>query len=65
VFEVRMILGACGRGDYNIDGTVNTLDVIGFLNDWSAGNANADHNCDGQVDTIDVISFLNDWNAGC
>lgn len=52
-------------GDYNQDGTVNTLDVLAFLNDWSNGNLAADCNGDGVVNTIDVLCFLNRWSAGC
>ena len=56
--------GACAA-DWNGDGTVNTQDVLAFLNDWSAGNAAADINGDGTVNTQDVIAFLNLWTAGC
>ncbi|MBK7403257.1 MAG: hypothetical protein IPJ41_01155 [Phycisphaerales bacterium] len=52
-------------GDWNGDGSTNTLDVLAFLNDWAAGNANADLNGDGVVNTLDVLAFLNAWNAGC
>lgn len=52
-------------GDFNGDGTVNTLDVISFLNAWAAGDSSADINDDGTVNTLDVIAFLNAWAAGC
>jgi hypothetical protein len=51
--------------DFNDDGSVNTVDVLAFLNAWSAGNASADCNDDGSVNTVDVLCFLNLWNAGC
>jgi hypothetical protein len=51
--------------DFNGDGSVNTQDVIAFLNAWNAGAGNADINGDGSVNTQDVILFLNLWNAGC
>ena len=51
--------------DLNGDGVVNTLDVLAFLNAWSAGSDTADWNHDGQVNTLDVLGYLNDWNAGC
>ncbi|MCC7388685.1 MAG: hypothetical protein IT431_07935 [Phycisphaerales bacterium] len=52
-------------GDWNADGAVNTLDVLAFLNHWSAGDPIADVNGDGQVNTLDVLGFLNAWNQGC
>jgi hypothetical protein len=51
--------------DFNGDGTVNTQDVISFLNSWNAGDDSADINGDGAINTQDVIAFLNLWNAGC
>jgi hypothetical protein len=51
-------------GDYNGDGTVNTLDVLAFLNDWAAGLPNADCNADGVVNTLDVLCYLNRYAAG-
>ena len=52
-------------GDFNGDGTVNTLDVLAFLNAWTAGETSADINGDGTVNTLDVLAFLNAWTAGC
>ena len=51
--------------DFNCDGGVNTLDVLGFLNAWSAHDASGDFNHDGAVNTLDVLAFLNAWSAGC
>jgi subtilisin family serine protease len=51
--------------DFNSDGSVNTVDVLAFLNAWSAGDSSADINADGSVNTQDVLAFLNLWNAGC
>ena len=51
--------------DFNGDGTVNTLDVLSFLNAWSAGDGRADVNDDGTVNTLDVLAFLNAWSGGC
>ncbi len=51
--------------DFNDDGSVNTLDVLAFLNAWSAGDSSADINGDGAVNTLDVLAFLNLWSAGC
>lgn len=51
--------------DWNADGTVNTLDFLAFLNDWTARNPRADLNDDGTVNTLDFLEFLNVWVAGC
>lgn len=56
--------GICGA-DWNNDGAVNTLDVLGFLNDWVAAEYWADLNLDDQVNTLDVLAFLNEWAGGC
>ncbi|MFG0242706.1 MAG: GC-type dockerin domain-anchored protein [Phycisphaerales bacterium JB054] len=60
----RVAIEYC-EGDWNGDGTANTLDVLAFLNDWNAGDAGADVNEDGDINTLDVLAFLNAWNAGC
>ena len=51
--------------DFNHDLLVNTLDVLAFLNAWSAGNPDGDFNHDGTINTLDVLDLLNDWAAGC
>ncbi len=51
--------------DFNNDGAVNTLDVLAFLNAWSAGDPSADFNGDGSINTLDVLAFLNAWSTGC
>ncbi|MDQ7014333.1 MAG: GC-type dockerin domain-anchored protein [Planctomycetota bacterium] len=51
--------------DFNQDGTVNTQDVLAFLNAWSNGDPEADFNNDGTINTQDVLAFLNAWSAGC
>ncbi len=53
------------QADFNGDGVVNTLDVLAFLNAWSARDPRADINGDGVVDTRDVLAYLNLWSAGC
>ncbi len=53
------------RADCNADGAVDTLDVLCFLNLWTAADPGADCNADGTVDTLDVLCFLNAWNQGC
>lgn len=56
--------GGCAA-DFNGDGTVNTQDVLSFLNAWAAGDPLADFNDDGVINTQDVLAFLNAWTAGC
>ena len=51
--------------DVNGDGTVNTQDVLAFLNVWTAGEPQGDFNADGTINTQDVLAFLNAWVAGC
>jgi len=58
-------LGARPRADFNDDASVNTLDVLAFLNAFVAGDDSADFNGDGTVNTIDVVAFLNAWTEGC
>ncbi len=55
-------------GDYDGSGAVDLLDLLAFLNDWSArlGQAVAvggpgDVMADGVVDLLDLLSFLSDW----
>lgn len=53
----------CAATDINNDGSVNTQDVLLFLNAWNARDCLADWNRDGSVNTQDVLAFLNDWTA--
>ncbi len=51
--------------DFNHDNTINTQDVLAFLNAFTSNDPNADFNGDGTVDTQDVLAFLNAWTSGC
>ncbi|MCW5775860.1 MAG: dienelactone hydrolase family protein [Phycisphaeraceae bacterium] len=51
--------------DWNLDGVVNTLDFLAFLNQWADAHPDADFNGDGSVNTLDMLSFLNAYNEGC
>jgi hypothetical protein len=51
--------------DLNLDGIVDTRDLIRFLQLWATDDEEADWNRDDVLDTRDVIAFLNAWNAGC
>jgi hypothetical protein len=53
------------EADFNGDGTVNTIDFIGFLNAWNGDDNAADFNGDGTINTLDVIGYLNAFTAGC
>lgn len=55
----------CCPADFNLDGAVDTRDVILFLNAWSSEDHTADWNGDGDVNTQDFLAFLNDWVTGC
>lgn len=51
--------------DSNLDGAVNTLDFLEYLNLWTSGDPKADWNEDGTVNTLDFLAYLNAWTAGC
>ena len=63
--EIWAVHASTCIADFNGDGTVDTLDVLAFLNAFTAGDSTADINGDGTVDTLDVLAFLNAWTAGC
>ena len=52
-------------GDFNGDGSVNTQDVLAFLNAWTSDDPSSDCTGDGNINTQDVLCFLNAWTAGC
>jgi hypothetical protein len=60
---LRVDLGCVA--DWNIDGSINTLDFLSYLNDWTAGDLIADLTGNGSVDTQDFLAFLNNWTGGC
>lgn len=51
--------------DWDMDGAVNSADVIAYLDDWAQARGDADINADGVIDTRDFIMFLGAWSAGC
>lgn len=51
--------------DFNLDGVVNTLDVLAYINAWASMDYRADCDGCGSVDTIDFLCFLNQWVTGC
>ena len=51
--------------DWNKDGTVNSQDVLAFLNDWTSNTPEADLNGDTIFNSLDVLAFLNLYNTPC
>lgn len=53
--------------DYDGSGTVNTQDLLAFLNDFTGSTeiGDPDLNGDGEVNTLDFLAFLNLFVAGC
>jgi hypothetical protein len=51
--------------DMNCDNTIDTRDVLQFLNLWNAQDDRADFDGNGSIDTRDVLAFLNTWNQPC
>lgn len=58
-------LGASCRADFNGDGTVDSRDVVAYMNTWAQKSPLADWNYDAFVDIRDFIAFLNAWTTGC
>ncbi|GIK18610.1 MAG: hypothetical protein DYG93_06410 [Leptolyngbya sp. PLA2] len=68
VDDFRVAFGGCASdcyADCNGDTVVNSLDVICFLNFYSASDPAADCNGDTVVNSLDVICFLNAYTSGC
>ncbi len=61
---VYRLRDACAA-DYNRDCSLNTLDVLDFLNDWILDKPEADFNGDTAVNSLDVLAFLNAYALGC
>ena len=54
------------KGDINVDGFVNFLDIAPFITLLSSGDfqAEADCNCNGVVDFLDIAPFINALSGG-
>lgn len=50
-------------GDWNLDGGIDSDDVIAFFLQWDSGDA--DTNGSGTTDFDDLILFMADWDRGC
>lgn len=51
--------------DWNVDGVVDTRDIIAFLGSWSDRDVRADINNDGIFDRADLRAFVSVWRQGC
>ncbi|MBK7405858.1 MAG: DNRLRE domain-containing protein [Phycisphaerales bacterium] len=51
--------------DWDMDGLVNTRDVLAYLGEWAAASNSADLDQSGNVNTYDLLIFLNYWTSGC
>ncbi|GMV72578.1 MAG: hypothetical protein AMXMBFR77_24160 [Phycisphaerales bacterium] len=51
--------------DFNLDGVVNSMDMLAFLYAYAQGELSADLDGDGRLTTLDVLVFMNAWAAGC
>ncbi|MBN4052582.1 hypothetical protein JYT82_00555 [bacterium AH-315-K20] len=51
--------------DFDGNGEVNTLDLLGFLNAFASGDPRADFDGNGNVNTLDVLFFLNEYPQPC
>ena len=65
----RLVSPTCDAciADYNNDGTLDTLDFLAYLNDFTGSTqiGDPDLNGDGAVDTLDFLLYLNLYAAGC
>ena len=51
--------------DWVSDGSINTIDFISFLGDWTATDPSTDLDGNGTINTADVVAYINAWVAGC
>lgn len=50
--------------DFDVDGVINTVDFVSFLNAFSRGDPAADVNLDSRLNSLDFVAFLNAYNDG-
>jgi hypothetical protein len=51
--------------DFNLDGAVDSDDVITYFAQWDSNDINADVSGDGGVDGDDIVVFFGRWDSGC
>lgn len=51
--------------DFTGDGTVDTRDVLAFLNVWNVGDPRAYIDGHGRIEPRDVLAHLRFWTARC
>lgn len=57
-------LGYTPRGDFDLDGDIDSSDYQVFVATFNATACTPDYNCDGMVNTQDQIAFLNAYAGG-
>lgn len=63
-FESVVTLVGFHPADFNSDGSVDTVDVLRYLNAFTAADPAADYTGDGLINTRDVLLFLNLFGDG-
>lgn len=61
----RLDIAAYCPADFNLDGVINILDFLTFMNAFAAGDLRADFNHNGALETTDFNAFMNAIAAGC
>jgi hypothetical protein len=51
-------------GDYNRDGTVDSADLVAYLDSYGVGTGRADLDADGEVDLADLTQQIAEMNSG-
>lgn len=59
----RRDVGPTCRADWNLDGSVDSVDLFDFLKALMGGSA--DFNADGGADSVDLFDFLLAFLGGC
>ncbi len=50
--------------DYDANGVVDVVDLLGFLSNWYPRQIEADINLDGRADVVDLLDYLSEWYLG-
>ena len=52
--------GSC-LGDFDLSGSVDTVDLLTLLGQWGTAGPEADLDDSGEVDTVDLLMLLGAW----